>query len=170
MKKTKWVLLAAIFFAVFTNKSYSQEQTLPEVTVFARNYKYLRDVNSKDAAQPVKLLERKVASYDVKSSEFYQDDYDNYFITFYLPSGYILAVYDQNGKLLRTAERFKNIALPGAVKDAIAKRYPNWAISKDIYRVKYDEDTDSKMDYKLVLMNGDKRLRIKINDKGEFTD
>ncbi|HVW60654.1 MAG TPA: hypothetical protein VHC48_11475 [Puia sp.] len=57
----------------------------------------------------------------------------NYFrcyITFYLPQGYVLAVYDADGKLIRTAERFKTIALPTAVRMAVATRYPNWSISK----------------------------------------
>ena len=170
MKQTTLFLLIAVIIMAFSITPQAQGQTLPEVIVFARNYKYMRDVNSKDAAQPVKLLERKAASYDVKNSEFYEDDYDNYFITFYLPSGYILAVYDQNGKLLHTAERYKNVALPEAVKKAVAARYPNWSITNDIYRVTYDNTADSKMEYKLVLMNGSKRLRVKLSDEGVFAD
>jgi len=170
MKQPTLFLVIAIIITALAAGPQAQAQTLPEVVVFARNYKYMRDVNSKDAAQPVKLLERKAASYDVKNSEFYEDDYDNYFITFYLPSGYILAVYDQNGKLLHTAERYKNVALPEAVKKAVAARYPNWSITNDIYRVTYDNTADSKMEYKLVLMNGSKRLRVKLSDKGVFAD
>lgn len=40
-----------------------------------------------------------------------------------------------------TAERYKDIALPETVRNAVAERYPKWAISKDIYQVKYKENS-----------------------------
>lgn len=143
-------------------------QTLPEVTVAARNYKYLKAVNYSEAAQPVKLLERKAAAFDVKNSEYYDDEYDSYSISFYLPSGYLLAVYDQDGKILRTAERYKNSALPYAVRSAVAQKYPGWGITKDVYRVQYEQDGQTKTDYKLLLEKGDQRMRVKTNDQGTF--
>lgn len=44
----------------------AQEITLTDVTVTARNYKYLRAVDNKESSQPVKLLERKDAPYNEK--------------------------------------------------------------------------------------------------------
>jgi len=169
MKKGKILPVLGILIAGFAIQSVAQE-TLPEIIVMARNYKYLKSTNNKEAAQPVKLLERKAALYDVKNSEYYEDDYDTYYITFYLPQGYVLAVYDSTGKLIRTAEKFKMIALPSAIRSAVATRYPNWTISKDVYRVTYGEANGAKMDYKLLLENGNKRLRVKTNEKGEFLD
>jgi hypothetical protein len=169
MKHAKLLSLVGIFIAGFAIRSAAQE-TLPEIIVMARNYKYLKSVSNKDAAQPVRLLERRAATYDVRNSEYYEDDYDTYYITFYLPQGYVLAVYDADGKLIRTAERFKTIALPTAVRMAVAARYPNWSISKDLYRVSYGEASGAKVDYKLVLENGNKRIRVKTNEKGEFLD
>lgn len=76
-----------------------------------------------------------------KKSAFYDEDYENYYIIFYLPDGYVLATYDANGKILQTAECFKNTALPKAVRNAVTTRYPNWAITQDTYLVKYDPDS-----------------------------
>jgi len=151
------------------NSKISAQQTLPEITVLARNYKYLSSVNH-DAAQPVKLLRQQVAAYDIKNSEIYQDDYDTYSITFYLPSGYILAVYDSTGKLSNTAEKFKNIALPPALTQAVAERYPKWTISNDTYIVHYKDNREANIIYKLVLQNGSKRLRVKLTEQGQFVD
>lgn len=169
MKQIKFWPVLGLFISGFSIQSMTQEP-LPEVVVVARNYKYIKSVNNKSAAQPVKQLEWKAAEYDVKNSEFYEDDYDNYSIKFYLPQGYVLAMYDSSGKLMRTAERFKNVALPRPVSLAIAQRYPNWAITGDVYRVKYEQSSESNMVYKLILKNGNKRLRVKINEKGEFID
>ena len=148
--------------------SVGQVKTLPEVTVVARNYKYLKAVNNNEAAEPVKLLERRAAAFDIKNSEYYNDEYDSYDITFYLPEGYVLAVYDQSGKLLRTAERYKNTAIPLSVRKAIAQRYPNWGITKDVYKVQFEDAGTTKFEYKLILQNGDKRLRVKTTEQGEF--
>src|SRR5690606_8401488 len=139
MKQAKLLLIFAILIAGIS--MHLSEQVLPEVTIVDRNYKYLRSVDNKDVAQPVKLLEHKAAAYDIKNSDLYEDDYNTYYITFYLPQGYILATYDSSGKIIPTAERFKNIAIPATVKNAVAERYPKWAISKDVYQVKYQENS-----------------------------
>ena len=168
MKKTLFGLLAL----GLTIQSYSQDiktEELSEVTVVATNYKYLNNVNSQEVASiPVQLLERKVASFDVKNSDFYQDDYDLYRITFYIPEGKILAAYDRDGKIIRTVERFNDINIPNAVKKSVYKRFPNWTITKDIYMVSYSDKKGSKKTYKLNLENGDEVIRIKADEDGNI--
>jgi len=168
MKKLSFLVMSGTFLAGISIRSAAQDPTLPVVTVTAKTYKYLRAVDNKQTDLPVKLLERKAAAYDVRNLEYYSDDYDTYSITFYLPNGYVLAVYDASGKLLSTVERYKNIALPPAVRNAVGNQYSNWTITKDIYLVTYNSDNGAAKVYKLVLQNGTKRMRVKVNEKGEF--
>lgn len=167
----KNILFGLLVFGFFT-QSYSQiipTVELSEVSVYATNYKYLNDIDTGELASiPVKLLQQKVATYDIKSSEYYQDDYDLYNITFFIPEGKILAAYDADGKLLRTAEKFKDINLPTAVRKAIADRFPEWVITKDIYLVSFTDATGAKKTYKVKLENRDKMLRVKLNETGKF--
>lgn len=167
MKKSSVLFLSGILLFGTAMPVLAQD-VLPEVTVTAVRYKYLRAVDSKDLAQPVKLLEKMAAEYDVRKSDYYEDEYDTYFISFYIPEGEVLAVYDQNGKLLRTAEKFRSIALPKVVAEAVARRFPGWTIADDVYLVNYKEDRNVKKVYKIVLENGDKRLKVKTNDLGDF--
>lgn len=147
----------------------SAQVVLPEVKIVASTYKYLNAADNSEMGQPVKMLEYKAAAYDVKKSEFYDDEYEGYYITFYIPDGRILAAYDHDGKLLRTAEKFRNTKLPQAVRDAVASRFPNWAISEDVYQVHYYDHKDSaEKVFKLLLTNGDKRMKVELNDQGEF--
>ena len=169
MKHLKIRWLFAILVAGFSIPSFGQE-VLPEVTVTAVKYKYLSAVDNKELAQPVKMLERKAAEFDIKNSEFYDDEYDEYYISFFIPDGYILATYDKEGKLLRTAEKYKKVALPSTVAQAVAKRFPQWSIPKDVYLVNYQEQRGANKVWKLLLTNGDKRLRVKTNEKGEFIE
>jgi hypothetical protein len=170
MKQQKlWVIAMVAIFGI-VGKTIAQE-TLPTVTVSSLNYKYLRSVADPNAAQKVNLLERKAATYNVKESEYYDDEFDQYSVTFYLPKGRVLATYDKDGKILRTAERFSNVVLPTSVRTAVTETYPDWAIAKDVYLVNYHASSNhiSKV-YKIVLENGDKRMRIKTDEKGAFID
>lgn len=168
MKRFKSVLILAMLLAGYTLPLAAQVN-LPEVTIIASTYKYLSAADNKEMAQPVKMLEYQAASYDVKKSEFYNDDYDGYYISFYIPDGQILAAYDKDGKLLRTAEKFKNTKLPATVRDAVIRRFPNWHISQDVYQVHYfDQKEEADKVFKILLENGDKRMKVKLNDKGEF--
>lgn len=161
-------LLMTLFVLGFTFQSFAQITELPEIELVAVNYKYLDAAGDEDAAIPVKQLQQQVAEYDVKKANFYADEYDFYTVNFYIPEGKILASYDRDGNLLRTAEKFKGVALPQAVRDAIGKRFPNWNMTGDVYLVNYHEGKDVKKRYKVLLENGDKRMRIKSDEKGNI--
>ena len=167
MKSIKSIFLLPVFIFMMASSVLSQV-TLPEVFVASVRYKYLVSVDNRNLAQPIRLLENKAASYDIKNSEFYEDDFDEYYITFYLPSGYVLATYDKEGKLLRTAERFKNVILPKAVSQSLYNAYPDWSIPKDVYLVTYENEAGATKVWKVLLKQGDKRMKVKLNEKGEF--
>lgn len=167
MKNTSVVSVLVIFLLGYALPS-SAQVTLPEVTIKAVRYKYLSAVDNQDVAQPVRMLERQAAEYDVKETDYYEDEYDNYFVSFYIPQGSILAAYDKDGRLIRTAEKYSDIGLPQAVREAVVKRFPNWSIAKDAYLVTYNEDKGAKKVYKILLKNGDKRMKVKANENGEF--
>lgn len=167
MKKLLLVLLAiglsTQFYAQVIN-----DGMLPEVEVRATNYKYLNSIDNTEAAVSVQLLEDMVAKFDVRSSEFYEDGNDFYKVYFYIPDGHIVAAYDKDGKILYTIEKFKNVALPNNVAASVAERFPGWKIAKDVYSVNYDADTGSDKQYRIVLENGKKRIRVKVDDEGVF--
>ncbi len=151
-----------------TNAQITDVEPLEEVVVVATNYKYFNQVDSKQESLPVKMLEAKVATYNLKDSPFYEDDYDLYYINFFIPEGSVLAAYDRDGNIIRTIERYKDIKLPNKVVQAVAKQYPNWAISKDVYLVNYNDEKGASKKYKLRLTNRDKRIWVKTDENGNF--
>ncbi len=167
MKQSKLKLLFTAIFMATVMPLFAQD-TLPEVIISAVRYKYLSAVDQKDVAMPVRQLERQAATYDVKKTELYEDDYGTYYVSFYIPEGNILAAYDRDGKLLRTVEKFKNVALPNVVASAIVSKHPGWKIAKDVYLVNYNEGSGATKTYKVTLEKGDKRMKVKTNEKGEF--
>ena len=167
MKRSKLILSLGVFLFGLAIQSFAQVM-LPEVNVIAVNYKYLNAADTKDAVLPIKRLEQEAAVFNVKNSAFYEDEYDTYFVSFYIPEGNVLAAYDKDGKLLRTVEKFKNVAIPVAVRQSVAKRFPQWSISKDVYLVNYHDSRGVTKRYKLLLENGDKRIKVKVDEKGDF--
>ncbi len=143
-------------------------EQLSEVVVTAINYKYLNAADSKEVAIPIKMLERKVAAYNVRDAEYYSDEFEFYTVSFIIPEGKIVAAYNPEGEILRTIERFTNVRLPSAVRNAVAERFPKWAIVNDIYRVTYNQKKGANKSYKLKLKNGEKTMRVKVDDTGEF--
>ncbi|MBT8265215.1 MAG: nicotinate-nucleotide adenylyltransferase [Bacteroidia bacterium] len=160
-------LIIGLLALGLTTQINAQIIELDEVSITAVNYKYINAVDSDDVAVPVKLLQEKVALFDLKNAEFYLDEYDLYEVKFYIPDGKVLVAYDGNGKILRTIEKYKNVKLPDVVRNAIIERFPNWAIKKDVYFVKYN-DGKSTQEYKVILTNGDKTMRVKLDTMGSF--
>ena len=148
---------------------FAQIIELDEVIIYPVKYKYIYEVVDDDIDQSVKDLQFKLGTFDVTKEEVYSDEYDSSSVSFYIPKGYAVATYDKDGKLLRTIERYKNVKLPLAVSKALVKRFPNWVVDKDIYKVSYSEPKwESKKIYKLKLTNGEESIRVKTDQDGNF--
>ncbi len=166
-------LIFGLVILGLTIQAYAQEiqtEKLSEVVIAATNYKYLSKTGLEDAHVPVALLRQEVASFDLKNADFYNDEYDSYVVSFYIPEGKILAAYDKDGTILRTVERFKDVTLPKEVYTSIAKQYPNWRFEKDVYLVNYHDSSSGSITkkYKITLVNGNKRIKVKCDAEGNF--
>lgn len=152
-----------------TTPLFAQIVELDTVVIRPIKYKYIYEVMDDDTDQSVKDLQLKLGTFDVTNEEYYDDEYDSYRVSFYIPKGYAVATYDKDGKLLRTIERYKNVKLPPAVSEALVERFPKWTVDKDIYKVSYSEPKwESKKTYKLKLTNGEKTIRVKTDEDGNF--
>jgi hypothetical protein len=163
--------IVGLFVIGLTSQVFAQitkVEQLSEVVVTAVNYKYLSALDNKEAAVPVQMLERKVAAYNVEDSDFYSDEFGFYYVSFFIPEGKIVAAYNTDGEIIRTIERFEDVKLPVTVRNAVAERFPKWKIVNDVYRVTYNQNKGANKSYKIKLKNGDKTMRVKIDDKGEF--
>jgi hypothetical protein len=155
----------------FITQSYSQtinDGMLPEIEVYFANYKYLNAIENAEMDSTVKLLERKVANFDITSLDLYQEEYEYYNVSFFIPNGQIVASYDKDGNLIATIEKFVNVDPPESVIRSVEKRFPGWTIYKDVYKVRYNKDGRTTQKFKLILENGQKHIRVKIDEKGNF--
>ncbi len=167
MKKLGLLLFLSLFAAAFVVAQEVQTEELSEVVVMPVNYRYLNQVDHKEAPVPVRLLQQEAADYDIRSEDFYQDDFSHYTVSFYIPDGKLVAVYNQEGEIIRTIEKFKNIDVPRAVVRSIKNHYPDWELISDVYHVKYEEAEEIIKKYKLKLQRGNKVIRVSMNEAGD---
>jgi len=162
-------IVLGLFILGLTAQVNSQTIELPK-TVISVNYKYLNTVNSDNVPKLVKKLKNEMLNYNnAELSKLYDDEYETYKVSFYVPEGKIIAAYDINGKIIRTIEKYKNVRLPLIVMQAISKRFPNWGIVEDVYYINYHSEKDSlKQEYKIKLKNEDKIITVKTDEKGAF--
>ncbi len=156
---------------ILTSSLWAQDpktEELSEVVVTAVNYKYLSSIDSKVTPTPVKLLERKVASYKIKKDDIFEDEYPFYTVSFYIPEGKIVAVYDEDGKILKTIERFKNLDLPEVVLQSLEKKYPSWKIVDEVYLIDYNHQKGVNRTFKIKLRKRKKTLKVKLDEKGNY--
>lgn len=164
-------LMLSLLVLGLTTQIYAQDPTLFPAVHIVHNYKYLSSVDSNDTAIPVEQLQLKISDFNVKELDIYADEHDLYDVYFMIPEGKILASYDKDSNLLRTIERYKDIHLPIPVLKVIKKRFPNWSVTKNIYLVNYHNSGETgkiRKLYKITLQNGDKRIKVKIDDLGDF--
>jgi len=163
-------LIIGLFIFGLTTQMFSQITKLPEVTISAVNYKYLDAAGENVEDINVLSLEEIVAKYNLKKSDLYSDEYDSYTIAFYIPEGRIVAAYDDEGKLIRTIERFKDVKLPMNIRKKVMAKFPNWVIASDVYTVKYEsKDGMAKKQYKIKLTtNSGEVTRIKVDGDGNI--
>jgi len=167
MKRLKFLLILVILIGGLALRSFAQIN-LSEVKIIASTYKYLNEAGNREMGQPVRMLEYYAVSYDVKKSAFYDGNPDGYYISFSLPDAEILAVYDKDGKLLRTSEKFSNTKMPVMVKDQMGLLAPGWHVVKDEYKFHYnDREGAADKTFDLLLKKGGKRIKVKFTANWE---
>ena len=161
-------LIIGLLILGLTTPLFAQDPNqLPEV-VIVHNYKYLDAASNSELAIPVQNMQFTVSDFNVKTLDIYTEENDYYEVYFIIPEGKVLATYDSKSNLLKTAERYTDIKLPLKVRQAIAKRFPNWGISKNNYLVHYYEPSDIRKVYKITLDNDKQRIRVKMDENGNF--
>jgi len=166
-------IILGLFVFGLTIQSFAQKIEILEVSIAPVSYKYIdkvAEVNAEGSpAEPVKLLQQRPAIFNPENSKYYEDEYENYFLSFYIPEGKILASYDAKGNILRTIEKIKNTEISFVVAKAIVNKYPGWTVSENVYLVNFhDENEVIREEYKFLLERANQRRRVEPDENGNF--
>ncbi|WMI64898.1 hypothetical protein RBH94_12615 [Aestuariibaculum sp. YM273] len=152
-------------------ESIKGKSSIAETTKNHLNDEYHEAVSLSSDCDRISVLETMVANFDITQHESYSEKPDTFEIAFKEgddKNGQINAVFDSEGNLLRSYERFKDIRLPRIVLDAINDEYPGAVIKTNTYIVTYNEQAGTNKIYKVKIdANGNKKS-LKLDSNGKF--
>ena len=164
----------SLFLLGMTSLGYAQYSSSEfDITKFSgidlpvTNVEYLNEVQNNVTPNYAKFLEYIAADWDVSKSSKFDGRKDQLFdVTFKSHRGYIVASYDNDGKVVLARERFKNMALPKPILVAISKRYPNWVVAKTSYSLLYNRGIETAKNYRIKLRKGGRVKRLRVDADG----
>ncbi len=168
-------LIIGLLALGLTNLSFSQilnegvtEVQLEGVTVSPRNSNYLNKVQDLNTPIKVKRLENKAAQYDIKDAGIFDHKFEAYEVIFKQSSGKIIAIYDKEGNVISSSEKFKNLRLPKAVRMGIFEDHDGWELHSDSYLVSYYSGKNVKKLYKVQLRKGKQKKNLRVDVEGNI--
>lgn len=163
------IVMTSAGFAQFSSTKLDQSY-LKEEASLNTNIEYLNEVQNSETPRQVRQLEEVVTLLNLsRFPQFEKGGDSNINVTFKSYLGRITALYDANGKIISVTEQFKNFALPYEVAVAILKAYPEWEITKSIYKMKYITGQGPKKDFRVQISNGGEAKWIDISSEGDIS-
>jgi hypothetical protein len=145
------------------NNGEVKEVTLKDVVLTNVNFSYLEKVQDKDISDHVILLQNEAAGFDVSGNSEFDGRNEPFKIIYRGSKGYIIAIYDNIGKIIKTREQYKDIKLPVYIMKSVLNQYPKSGLLKVIYTVSYNNQKEIKKTYKIQIISDHKKRNLKIN-------
>ena len=134
-----------------------------KITSYGEDLKYavVEDYKGQFHQNPIAFMREK---FDIHSfiEQMKGSGYDSYVVEFRNSKGYLEANFDEEGTLLSTSQKFKNIALPLGVARDLVTKHKGWTMKKNLYLASGKGDVVDKELYRITMRNGNKTKTLKI--------
>ncbi len=168
--------IVILLFLGFAASSYSQKKTekeegkmdiiyLPEIVIKKAGADFSVYVPDNNPDPNVRRLEEKFVAYDLGKD--YEGN-ENYLVTMDVKNGSLAATYDENGKLIRVVENYKNVVLPSEVIYSIYKNFPEWTIVNDKFLYTQTEGDIVKKQYNVKIKKNEDVRKLVVHPDGEI--
>lgn len=170
--------IIALLLLGLTIPSYSQDkmkkdqeegamkmEELPAVVIKRAGKDFSVYLPDNNPDMDVRRMEEKFIAYDIGKD---YEGYENYLLLMETKDGSLSATYDENGKLIRVVEEYKNVRLPNEVIYSIYRTYPDWTIVNDKYLYTQEEGDVLKKQYNLKIKKDKQTLRLTVRPNGDI--
>jgi hypothetical protein len=171
-------IIIVLLLVSFTNTTYSQQNMIADFEnenlkieelpgmVIKTNGKissiYLPDKHPDDA---VRGLEKKFIYYSAPKND---EEAPIYRLSMEIERGELVAHYNNEQKLIRVDEKYKNVRLPNAIIYSVQKELPGWSITDDTYFYSQKDGVVTKKHYKLRVEKENKTRNILVYADGQI--
>jgi hypothetical protein len=164
--------IIVVLFLSMTITSYSQDmdgnikmEELPGVVIKSAGKDFSIYLPDKNPDKDVRALEEKFIAYDLGKD---YEGYENYLVIMETKNGSLNATYNENGKLTRVVENYKNVRLPSSVIYSVYKSFPGWQIVNDKYLYTQKEGDIVKKEYNLRIKKDNDVRKLVVNANGDI--
>jgi hypothetical protein len=170
-------LLIILLFLGLCAPSYSQDQKkdtvqgkmkiteLPPVVIKKAGKDFSVYLPDNNPDQSIQAVEEKFIAYDL-GKDF--EGFEEYLLVLSTKKGTLSATYDENGKLIRVVEEYKNVKLPSEVIYSIYRAYPGWAIVNDQFLYTQKEGDVIKKQYNVKIKKDKEIVKLVVRPDGEI--
>ncbi|CAM3869256.1 hypothetical protein FLSI110296_00350 [Flavobacterium sinopsychrotolerans] len=161
------ILLSFSFTALaqVTEKGKIKIEELPGVVIKRVGTDFSVYVPDNNPDQRVKIVEEKFIAYDLGKDA---EGAEEYLVVMEVKNGSLSATYNENGKLIRVVEEFKNVRLPSDVIYSIYSTYPGWTIVNDKFLYTQEEGDIIKKQYNVKIKKDKEIIKLVVRPTGEI--
>lgn len=121
-------------------------------------YEVKKDHENHFMKNPIRFLEE---NFDFKSLNLKDNENQSTEVSFLSRKGYLKATFDKKGELMKTSQRFRDIAIPTSVWREIYKNNVGWTMASNLYTAQGKGNRINTELYKVKLTQGKQRKYVK---------
>lgn len=89
-------------------------------------------------------------------------NFDDVYVTLKSDSGFLKATYDKNGEIVKTFQKFKDIALPPEIREMVYSAHKDWTMTANTYTAKGKSTSLDKELYTVTVENGKNKEKLRL--------
>lgn len=148
-----------------TEKGKIKIEELPGVVIKRVGSDFSVYIPDNNPDQRVKMVEEKFIAYDLGKDA---EGYEEYLVIMEVSNGSLTATYNENGKLVRVVESFKDVKLPNDVIYSIYRTYPGYSIVNDSFLYTQEDGDIIKKQYNVKIKKDDETVKLVVRPNGEI--
>jgi hypothetical protein len=171
-------IIIALLLVSFTNTTYGQRnvtanfenenlktEELPGMVIKTNGKILSIYLPDKHPDEVVRGLEKEFVNYTLPKID--KENPINH-VSLEIERGTLMAYYNDDQKLIRVDEKYKNIRLPNTIVYSVQKELPGWAITDDTYFYSQKDGVVTKKHYKLRVEKENKMRNILVYADGQI--
>lgn len=169
-------IIIALFLLGLNTVSFAQDKSngengnmkaidLPGVVIKSVGKDFSVYLPDKNPDLNVQKLQEKFIAYNLGKD---YEGYESFLVIMEGEKGTLAATYNENGKLTRVVENYKEVRLPQEVIYSVYKAYPGWTIVNDKFLYSQEEGNVKAKEYNLKISKNKESLKLLVKPNGEI--
>ncbi|WP_426064380.1 hypothetical protein [Flavobacterium sp. DSP2-3-1] len=148
-----------------TEKGKIKIEELPGVVIKRVGTDFSVYIPDNNPDQRVKMVEDQFIAFDLGKGA---EGFEEYLVVMEAKNGSLTATYNENGKLVRVVENFKNVQLPSEVIYSIYRTYPGWSIVNDSFLYTQEDGDVINKQYNIKIKKDKEVVKLLVRPNGEI--